>query len=792
MPHQPSLTTPSRWKALSRWLTSCWRDPNATPEQNAIFRGRQFHFVTRLIPMSVIPSMLLLFAGIWWFWNVGDRATMLTLLSIQLLSGTFSMVQRQRRRRQPRGVPVTDTAVWVMALNLGVAALTWSVLTVHLFGASNLDQRVILLSVIGAVLTCGSWFYAVLPQVGLAWTFTMSIGLMIGLGLTQWEKYPALPLLLLFYMVVLAWTVLISSRLFMRGLMTEHALEQQRQLVGLLLNDFEENASDWLWEIGPTGQLQHVSVRLAQIMGQPMNAIQQRSLVSLLADIAPPLDDLVPSPHHSLAAALAQDMPFRDLTVPVLLNGQRRWWALSAKPLHDASGATVGWRGVGSDVTIVREHTLELTRLATIDPLTGLANRYQFNQRLAAHFTMPTHVAHCMLMLLDLDHFKNVNDSLGHVAGDALLCEVAQRLKAQIEPDMLLARLGGDEFALMVEGTVDRERIRALGERLQRELQQPCVISDQRLEVQASIGVGLSPVDGDSAAGLLKASDMALYAAKAAGRNTLRFFAADMEAAARDRIELLAEMREGLERGQFVVHYQPQLDLRSGALLGFEALVRWQHPTRGLMSPARFIPLAEDSNLIVRLGQWVLRQACRDAATWPGALRVAVNVSAVEFDRSDVIQTVTEALHLSGLPSQRLEIELTESTLLQDSESLIQVLTSLRRLGVRTALDDFGTGFSSLAYLRRFPLDQLKIDQSFVSPLGHPEDTASTRNAEAIVQAIHGLAQALGMETTAEGVETPAQQQVLQRIGCHVGQGYLFARPMDQAQTADYIRTRAP
>lgn len=194
MPHQPSLTTPSRWKALSSWLTSCWRDPNATPEQNAIFRGRQFHFVTRLIPMSVIPSMLLLFAGIWWFWNVGDRATMLTLLSIQLLSGTFSMVQRQRRRRQPRGVPVTDTAVWVMALNLGVAALTWSVLTVHLFGASNLDQRVILLSVIGAVLTCGSWFYAVLPQVGLTWTFTMSIGLMDRPGADPVGKIPGLAL----------------------------------------------------------------------------------------------------------------------------------------------------------------------------------------------------------------------------------------------------------------------------------------------------------------------------------------------------------------------------------------------------------------------------------------------------------------------------------------------------------------------------------------------------------------------------------------------------------------------
>jgi len=204
MPHQPSLTTPSRWQALSRWLTSCWRDPHATPEQNAIFRGRQFHFATRLIPMSVIPSQLLLFAGTWWFWDVGDRATMLAILGIQFITGLVSMTMRQRRRLQPRGTPVTDTALWVVTLTLGVSALSWSVLTVHLFGLSSLDQRVILLSVIGAVLTCGSWFYGVMPQLGLTWTFTMCIGLMIGLGLTQWEKYPALPLLLLFYMVVLA------------------------------------------------------------------------------------------------------------------------------------------------------------------------------------------------------------------------------------------------------------------------------------------------------------------------------------------------------------------------------------------------------------------------------------------------------------------------------------------------------------------------------------------------------------------------------------------------------------
>jgi diguanylate cyclase (GGDEF)-like protein len=792
MPTPPLHTAPSRRQAFARWLVKCWSDPNATPEQNAIFRGQQFHFVVQLIPLAVLPSVGLLISGSWWFWNVGDRTIMLTLASIQLIDGAISMTMWRRRRGQPRDTPVADSTVWLMMSTLALSAVTWSVLTVYLFSASNFDQKVILLSVIGSVLTCGSWFYAVLPHLALTWMFTMSIGLMLGLGLTQWHDYPALPLLLLFYMVVLAWVVLISSRLFMRGLRTELALDQQRQLVGLLLNDFEENASDWLWEISATGHLRYASSRLAAMMGQPLDNILDRSLVELLAEVAPPGDDHAPSPQQSLLKALAEDVPFRDLTVPVILAGQRRWWALSAKPLRDAQGVLLGWRGVGSDVTIVREHTIELTRLASIDPLTGLANRYQFNQRLVAHFSRPTLVASCMLMLLDLDHFKTVNDSLGHMAGDELLCEVARRLSANIEPDMLLARLGGDEFALMVEGVSDHERIKALGERLQKALLQPCVISQQRLEVHASIGVGLAPHDGNSAAALLKASDMALYAAKAAGRNTLRFFEAEMESEAHDRLELLEQMREGLDGQQFVVHYQPQTDLRTGVLLGFEALVRWEHPTRGLLQPGRFITLAEDSRLIVRLGRWVLHQACKDAMTWPGNLRVSVNVSAVEFDRTDVIHSVTEAVRLSGLPHRRLEIELTESTLLQDSESIIEVLTELRRLGVRTALDDFGTGFSSLAYLRRFPLDQLKIDQSFVRPLGQMEDCASHRNAEAIVQAIHGLAQALGMETTAEGVETQAQRDVLQRIGCHVGQGYLFAKPMDRRQMEAYLAAHTP
>ena len=485
--------------------------------------------------------------------------------------------------------------------------------------------------------------------------------------------------------------------------------------------------------------------------------------------------------------------------------GQNRWWSFTGKPLLDADGNLAGWRGVASDATALRERDIELNRLANVDALTGLANRHQFNLRLSAQFSAPfaaskvhamgappsRHIhAPCALFMLDLDNFKTVNDSLGHAAGDALLCEVAQRLSSQVRPHALLARLGGDEFALLVPGTLDREQAQSLGDRLQNALLQPCTISGHRVEVHASIGVGFAPADAADAPGLLKVSDLALYAAKAAGRRTLRFFEPHMDLAARDKLSLLSALRDALRLGQFVVHYQPQVDLVQNRLLGFEALVRWQHPQRGLVPPAQFIALAEDSGMIVPLGQWVLRQACADAATWPEALHVAVNISAVEFDRSNVRQAVDDALRASGLAAPRLELELTESSLLQDSASAVLRLQAVRSIGVRVALDDFGTGFSSLAYLRSFPLDKLKIDRSFVKTLDSAGAAQSVdKGAVAIVQAICGLASALGLQITAEGVQTQAQQDILRGLGCHSGQGYFFAHAMDAQQTLAFIET---
>jgi diguanylate cyclase (GGDEF)-like protein/PAS domain S-box-containing protein len=653
----------------------------------------------------------------------------------------------------------------------------------YLFNLVEDQRRVLIAGVAAALISTCSWMFASLPQAALTWMLSMSATLILGIATLQWQRYAPLVPMMGLYTFALAGTVLLTSRQFLQRLRAEHALTEQHQLVGLLLNDFEESASDWLWETDSGGRLTRVSPRLAQSTGLSTDKLRGQQLSEMLAALAPEGDAALRDRHKLLAEQMRGNSLFRDVNVAVLLQGKRRWWSFTAKPLFDPAGTLCGWRGVASDVTDQRERNYELVRQANLDSLTGLGNRHYFNRRLASFFAKPTAITPCVLFVLDLDNFKTVNDSLGHAAGDVLLCEVARRLRGQVRSDAVLARLGGDEFALLVPGAFERSVAQGLGQRLQQALLAPCVISDHRIEVHASIGVGYAPQDADNAQDLLKVADMALYAAKAAGRRALRFFERRMETDARDKLGLLADLSEALREGQFELHYQPQVRLKDNALIGFEALVRWQHPTRGMVPPVQFIALAEDSGLIVPLGRWVLEQACRDAAKWPGDKRVAVNVSAVEFEQADIRQIVREALRVSALPVKRLELELTESTLLADSVAAVKLLQDLRDDGIRIALDDFGTGFSSLAYLRNLPLDKLKIDRSFVRTLDDEHNAESV----AIVQAIHSLATALGLDTIAEGVETEAQMRTLKRIGCGLGQGYLFAKAMTAAQTLEFI-----
>jgi diguanylate cyclase (GGDEF)-like protein/PAS domain S-box-containing protein len=432
--------------------------------------------------------------------------------------------------------------------------------------------------------------------------------------------------------------------------------------------------------------------------------------------------------------------------------------------------------GVITDVTRYREAEAHIRHLAHHDALTGLANRALFRERLGRALAAARRRGGPVAVLcLDLDRFKPVNDTLGHPVGDALLRAVAARLLACVREGDTAARLGGDEFAVLQAGAGQPEAAGALARRLVEALSAPYEVLGHQVVVGASVGVALAPGDGRDPDELLKRADMALYRAKADGRGTFRSFEPGMDARLQARRLLELDLRKALAAGELELHYQPLVDLRTGAVSALEALLRWRHPARGLVPPGEFVPLAEEIGLIVPVGGWVLRRACADAAGWPGGVRVAVNLSAAQFRGRELVAAVVGALAAAGLAPARLELEITETVLLRDGEATLATLRELRALGVRIAMDDFGTGYSSLGYLRSFPFDKIKIDRCFVRDLGASAD------CEAIVRAVTGLGGSLGIATTAEGVETEEQLERLRAEGCDEAQGFHLGRPMPAA-----------
>ena len=418
----------------------------------------------------------------------------------------------------------------------------------------------------------------------------------------------------------------------------------------------------------------------------------------------------------------------------------------------------------------------QLTHMAHHDGLTALPNRVLFRQEMERELARARGGEAVAVLCIDLDHFKRVNDTLGHAAGDALLQGAAERLRACVRETDIVARLGGDEFAIVQVQAEQPRAATVLAERLIADLSRPFDIDGHQVVVGASVGIALAPSDGTDADQLMKSADMALYRAKADGRGVLRYFESEMDAKMQARRALELDLRKALVEHEFELFYQPIVDLQSNRVSGFEALLRWNHPTQGLISPADFIPIAEDMGLITPLGEWVLRQACREAAGWPERVKVAVNLSPAQFKSKALALVVTTALADSGLAPDRLELEITESVLLQDNDTVRGVLHQLRQLGVRISMDDFGTGYSSLSYLRSFPFDKIKIDQSFVRDMGQHDDSI------AIVRAVAGLGRNLGMSTTAEGVETNEQLGRLREEGCTEVQGYLFSRPLPASE----------
>jgi diguanylate cyclase (GGDEF)-like protein len=580
------------------------------------------------------------------------------------------------------------------------------------------------------------------------------------------------------YSTLIAFCILFLNAEFIKRAQGVVQLEESNEVIRLLLRDFEENASDWLWETNGELELQRVSKRLMEVSRKSQEELRGKFPQVLLGDIAK-FDQRAGSPVAKLTRFINDRSAFRDLVVPVVIGGEERTWSLTGKPIMDKAGRFVGYHGVGSDITAARRSQEQIAFLARHDSLTRLPNRVLFNEVLH-NVCLRSAQEPAALLCLDLDDFKLVNDTLGHATGDAVLVAVGERIRGCIRDHDTAARLGGDEFAIILASS-DVEEVAVVARRLIERISRPYHFDGRLVEIGISIGASLAPKDAKTPAGLMKNADLALYRAKSEGRGIWRFYDPQMDERLQDRRSLQSDLRQALLNGELRLDFQPIIDLVTNRMVSAEALLRWEHPERGVLSPAVFIPLAEETGLIAAIGAWVLRHACEVAAGWPEHVCVAVNLSPLQFRDSGLVASVSEILGETGLAPSRLELEITETTVLETNSQTVDALWQLHGMGVRIALDDFGTGYSSLSYLRRFPFNKIKIDRSFIRDLGHDKDDSS------ITLAIIGLACSMNMLVTAEGVETAEQANMLTSFGCTQAQGYLYCRPVGAEQIPSMI-----
>ncbi len=545
-----------------------------------------------------------------------------------------------------------------------------------------------------------------------------------------------------------------------------------------LLRNYEEMALGWFWATNAEGQITYISEPVATLLGGEPDGLIGRDLLSLFKSVNSEVERKRTLPFH-----LIRHGRFEHAQAHLDVDGEERTWSLSGQPQTDAKGNFAGYLGHGIDVTVELQSAEMNSHAAMHDALTGLPNRRQITTLLEDTIkTFRGQRRPVAVLLVNLDRFKQINDTMGHPVGDALLKQAAERLAKIVGDAEKIGRLGADEFQVVLQDSHDRGALGDLATRIIESLSHPYSINGSRCIVGASIGIAVNPFDGVTAEEISRNADLALHAAKGSGRGRFRFFATELLKAAEDRRVLEHDLTDALAKGEIAIHYQPVVNAKTNEVSGFEALMRWNHPKRGRISPAIFIPIAEEANLIPALGEWMLRQACKDAAEWPGELRVAVNVSPIQFASDALPGIVMSALAQSGLPPERLELEITESVFLGDTHETDERFAALKRLGVRLALDDFGTGYSSLGYLRTAPFDKIKIDQSFVR--GQTE--AASRN-RAIIAAIVALADALGMETTAEGIESFDQLETMQKLKVSHVQGFLYSRAVSNEDLATYV-----
>jgi len=698
------------------------------------------------------------------FWMIVAPAATLFGCGALLCAGRYLKWHRQLPPVSMHGV------LAAFALAQGLCWAAWMAGTRDDFASQSLP---LIMTGYAVLLVVTTLVFAPVPIAAITLWVTLSIATVIGVGS--------------FGMVAMLAILLVVAAITLGDISERSYLASRRWLASaggamkasVLLREFEENRRGWFWETNARGDLTYISPQLAAAVNLTPDDLLGTAMTSIVLHER---GNGRGEGERTLGFHLSTRLAFSEIAVRAAAGQDVRWWSLSGRPAFDEYGKFLGFRGSGTDLTEMRRSEAEVKRLASYDPLTGLPNRILMRRTLDESLRdvvgQPKRTA---LFMLDLDRFKTVNDTLGHPVGDALLQQVAERMVRVVQEDGQVGRLGGDEFNVVLPGIVEQGRLTTLAKAIIHEVSQPYLIEGAHVSIGASVGIAIAPDDGATADALVRNADLALYAAKADGKGVHRFYEPEMHATAKDRRLLEMDLRNVMNESGLHLVYQPVVNANSEAIVCFEALARWDHPTRGLVSPSEFIPIAEEIGLIPQIGEWVLRTACLEAANWPDRVRVAVNISPIQFANPSLPGIVISALAAAQLAPDRLELEITEGVFLNDGAATDTMFARLKAIGVRFALDDFGTGYSSLGYLKKAPFNKIKIDQSFVRGAAIP----GNRNA-AIIRAIVALAESLEMETTAEGAETPEELALIRSLGCSHIQGYIFGRPV----SSDEARAR--
>ncbi len=725
-------------------------------------RGKRFveHFAIPIDWWQIGPAMLLAGLG-----NALSSWSLPGLTCALLIGlGAFGCLASRRTKGLEQSLDRSDRDRYVLvAVLVGVPMLTFGMgMSLWMQPLAN-NWHVVLVAMVGlsmvSAIICNGRLFAMMAA---------NIGLWLGFAVITLDPI-ALGVIALSGAVGIKSSLKQSAAKILAQRQQEQ-VERTQQRAELILSDFEQSRQGWFWETDRRGMITYVSSTVGEELGRKSKEMIGRPFSDLFT-----LDDQTREGERTLAFHLSTRSSFHELAVRAATKYEDdRWWSINGLPVYDDYDNFQGFRGSGSDLTERRRSAEKVSRLAHYDSLTGLANRLQISQLLEKILTarnMDQRI--CAVFLIDLDRFKQVNDTLGHPVGDILLTQVSQRLERVVDKAGRVGRLGGDEFQVVIHGHQSDVALAALAKQIIAALSQPYSIEGSAVVIGASLGIAKAPEHGVTSEALIRNADLALYAAKDGGRGRHHFYAADLHSDAEERRQMEQDLRDAIATGSLELYYQPVVSTTTERVTGFEALLRWTHPVRGPLNPAKFIPIAEEAGLIAQIGEWALRTACMEMANWPDDVRVAVNVSPLQFANPALPAIVTSALAAAQVAPHRLELEITESVFLNDSESTDAMFNALDRLGVRLALDDFGTGYSSLGYLKKAPFDKIKIDQSFVRGATIP----GSRNG-AIISSIVNLAEALDMETTAEGVETLDELDLIRSLGCSHVQGYIYAKPL--------------